>query len=504
MDEEETQIMTSKKRSLIVVAVFVLCLLVVLGILLLTQVDVSISTDDTTEDTTTYVYSGSRDDIATMVISNEYGEYTVTQDDDGTFTIDELEGLNQNSTTLAAAGNCISSITAQSLVEENAEDLAKYGLSEDDPTAKVVVTLNDGTEYTVYYGIDSADSTSSTVYVRMGDSNDVYTVLSNSSRYFYYAKEDFISLIILSELTSTSTSPTIDYMIVTRKDLDYDITFEDDTKNYATDEVSMASSQVMTSPVYAYLDITNSNDVIYGLWGLTASDAVCPFPTEEDWDYYGLSDPFCTVYIEAELQTYSLIIGNVASYATDDSGNDTSEPAYYYGYYEGIDCVYTFAVDDLPWTTFMPVDIMSSLMTSNYIYRVDYINIEFYEDGETTDYYFDVTADEDEDYLVATYNNEFVDIDTFKVLYQFILKCPIDDLCLEDPDEDSELICKMEIITETGGDVLEFYDDGNNRVTIKMNGTTSFSQPISYIQTLQTNLETFINGGTSDDILMAW
>ncbi len=46
MDEKETQIMTSKKRSLIVVAVFVLCLLVVLGILLLTQDDVSVSTDD--------------------------------------------------------------------------------------------------------------------------------------------------------------------------------------------------------------------------------------------------------------------------------------------------------------------------------------------------------------------------------------------------------------------------------------------------------------------------
>ncbi len=496
--------MTSKKRSLIIVAVFVLSLLVVLGILLLTQVDVTVSSSgDETEDTTTYVYSGSRDDIATMVISNEYGEYTVIQDD-GTFSIEELEGLKQNSTTLAAAGNCISSITAQSLVEENAENLEKYGLSEDDPTAKVTVTLTDGTVYTVYYGIDSADSTSSTVYVRLGDSNDVYTVLANSSRYFYYAKEDFISLIILSELTSSSTSPTIDYMIVTRKDLDYDVTFEDDTKNYATDEVSMASSQVMTSPVYAYLDITNSNDVIYGLWGLTAAEAICPFPTEEDMDYYGLSDPYCTVYIEAELQTYSLIIGNVASYVTDDSGNDTSEPAYYYGYYEGIDCVYTFAVDDLPWVTFMPVDILSSLMTSNYIYRIDYINIEFYEDGETTDYYFDVTADEDEDYLVATYNNEFVDIDTFKVLYQFILKCPIDDLCLEDPDEDAELVCKMEIITQTGGDVLEFYDDGNNRVTIKMNGVTSFSQPISYIQTLQTNLETFINGGTSDDLLMAW
>ncbi len=497
--------MTSKKRSLIIIAVFILSLLIVLGILLLTQVNITVSTDDTTEeDTTMLLYDGDRDNIVSMVYYNEYGEFTVTQDDDGTFSIVELEGLNQNSTTLAAAGNCISSITAQSLVEENAENLDKYGLSEDDPTAKVTVTLDDGTVYTVYYGIDSADSTSSTVYVRMGDSNDVYTVLSNSSRYFYYAKEDFISLIILSSLTSTSTSPTIDYMIVTRKDLDYDITFEDDTKNYATDEVSMASSQVMTSPVYAYLDITNSNDVIYGLWGLTASEAVCPFPTEEDMEYYGLSDPYCTVYIEAELQTYSLIIGNVASYVTDDSGNDTSEPAYYYGYYEGIDCVYTFAVDDLPWVTFMPVDILSSLMTSNYIYRVDYINVEFYEDGETAAYYFDVTADEDEDYLVATYENEFVDIDTFKVLYQFILKCPIDDLCLEDPDEDAELVCKMEIITETGGDVLEFYDDGNNRVTIKMNGTTSFSQPISYIQTLRTNIETFIAGGTSDDILMAW
>ena len=180
--------------------------------------------------------------------------------------------------------------------------------------ASCTVTLKDGTSYTVLYGITAPDGNS--VYVRLADSKDVYVVLSNSSRYFYNSKESFISLIVKEEITSDNTAPTIDLLKVERKDLDYDIVFEDDTKNYAIDEVSMASSQVMISPVYAYLDITNSNDIIYGLWGLTAASAVKPFPTEADFEEYGLADPFCTVTLFAELQTYTFKIPPTSRHIT--------------------------------------------------------------------------------------------------------------------------------------------------------------------------------------------
>ena len=494
--------MKSRAKTLIFIGIFVACLALVSLVLVLTQPKTD-DEDKTTANTTQTIpiVTHERDEVASMKITNASGEYTITQNAKG-FTINELEGLKQNTTTMGAAGNCITKINAQALAEENASDMAKYGLEDGNPEASCTVTLKDGSSYTVLYGINAPDGNS--VYVRLSDSKDVYVVLANSSRYFYNSKESFISLIIKEEISSDNTAPTIDLLKVERKDLDYDIVFEDDTKNYAIDEVSMASSQVMISPVYAYLDITNSNDIIYGLWGLTAASAVKPFPTESDFEEYGLADPFCTVTLFAELQTYKFRIGNVASYVTDEQGNPTNEPAYYYGYLEGNDCIYTFSAGEVKWASFMPVDILSSMMTSHYIYALDYMDIQLHN-GEELNYYFDITGDVDEGELSATLNDKEVDVASFKILYQFILKCPIDALCLEDPAEDAKLLAHIEFArAKGGGDTLDFYDDGSNRVVIKLNGVTSFSQPKSYLDVLTSNLKLFADGATGDDLQMIW
>lgn len=494
--------MKSKAKSLLFIGIFVASMALVFLILILTQPKKEEEKNNPTQKTETIsIKSEERDNIVSMKIKNSGGEYTIVQTALG-FSIEELKDLKQNTTTMGAAGNCAAKINAQTLVEENAEDLAKYGLSADAPEAECTVTLKDGSSYTVLYGITAPDGNS--VYVRMADSSDVYVVLSNSSRYFYNSKESYISLIIKEQLTNESTAPTIDFLTVERKDLNYDIVFEDDTKNYAVDDVSMASSQVMISPVYAYLDITNSNDIIYGLWGLTAVEAVKPFPTEADFDEYGLSDPFCTVTINAELQTYKLLIGDIASYVIGEDGNPTTEPAYYYGYFEGKDVIYRFAADEVKWATFMPVDILSSMMTSNYIYSLDYMDIQLHN-GEDINYYFDIEGNADEGSLSVSLNNKYANADDFKILYQFVLKCPIDALCLEEPKEDAKLLAFIEFSrAEGGGDTLEFYDDGANRVIIKLNGVTSFSQPKSYLDTLTSNLKLFADGAPVEDLQMIW
>lgn len=492
--------MSKSAKNLLIIGIFVLSMALVLLLLVLTapkeEDEVAVV------DSTMALVSYERDNIDFFKITNESGEYTVRQTVKS-WAVDELDGLDLSTTVLAAAGNCITSVTGQQLVEENATDLAKYGLSEDDFVSRVDVTLKDGTTYTVYYGIETPDGNH--LYVRMSDSSDVYTVLATASRYFSYIKEDYVSVVILPELTVNNVAPTIDLLTITRKDLDYDIIFEDDTKNYAVDDISMASSQVMISPVYAYLDITNSNDIIYGLWGLSAVQAEVAFPTEEDMAEYGLDDPFCSVVLNAELQDYILYIGDVAAYEVDDNGNDTTTPAYYYGYFVGKDTIYMFSAADLPWATFMPIDVLSSMMTSNYIYALDYIDVEIFDNDTEHNYYFDITASVDDATLSGTLNGNEFDADTFKTLYQFMLKCPIDELCLEDPAEDAKLIARIDFRRDDGdGDILEFYDDTTNRVIIKLNGYTSFSQPKSYLDVLLQNIQIFENGGSSDDMQNVW
>ena len=493
--------MNTKTRNLLFVAIFVVCMLAVALLLIFTQPGNEDEDEEsqTTADTTIALFDGRSEDVASINVKNESGEFTISQDAKG-FHIDELDGLDQNETTLKAIANIATSMKAQTLAEEDAEDLSKYGLEEGEEVATSVVNLKDGSSYTIHYGIDAPDGLSK--YIRIDDSRDVYVVLTNSAGYFYSPKESYISLIVQQGIASESVAPTIDHMVITRKDLDYDIEFIDDSKKYSADEVSMASSQVMISPVYAYLDIVNSNSIIYGLWGLTAVEAVKAFPTEEDMEEYGLADPFCSVVINAELQTYDLKIGNVESYVLDEDGNETTEPAYFYGYYEGVDVIFLFSSESVPWATFQPIDILSSLVTSNYVMRLDYIDVQLHN-TEDINYYFDVTGDLDTGELSVTLDGEPKDTEDFKLMYQFMLKCPIDDICLEDPPADAKLLARIEYVLDGGGgDVVEYYDGGANTVIIKLNGTTSFSQPKSYLDVLESNLALFASGASGEELQM--
>ncbi len=494
--------MSKNVKTLLYIGIFVACMALVLGILVLTDREPAEDENNEVVTDVSYLVEGSREQLESILIENKINTFTVGRNAKG-LVIKELEGLDQNSTLLNAVGNCIASITTAQLVEENAADLAKYGLAEDDYEAKVTVTKYGNTQYVVYFGDTTPDG--DTVYVRLADSKAVYTTKATSSSYFYYDMHEFLNLIMMEELSQANTAPTIDFLTVTRKDLGYDIKFEDDTKNYSADEISMASSQVMIEPVYAYLDITNSNDVVYGLWGLKAEAAEKAFPTEEDMAEYGLDDPFCTVKLEAELQVYELIIGDPAGYYYDEEGNVSDEVSHRYGYFKGRDCVYVFTTEELIWSTFMPIDITSSLMTSNYIYALDYVDIRL-DNQEKVDYYFDLNCDIDNATMEGTLNKlDPVRPEDFKILYQFMLKCPIDQMCLEDPAEDAKLLCYIDYRrADGGGDILEFYDNGNNRVTIKLNGVTSFSQPKNYLNVLEQNLKIYAEGGSAADLHEVW
>lgn len=493
--------MTKRARNLIGIGIFLISMALVLLILVLTQPK-NETEDGPIDSSTVSVLSYGRDDVATLTIKNENGEYTIRNGVTG-FVIDEYAGFRQNSTTMGAAAKCAANITAQALVEENSQELDKYGLSSDAPKAQCDVVLKDGTSYSVYFGINSPDG--KTRYVRLADSDDVYTVLLNSSGYFYYREEDFISLTVTDEISNNNVAPTLDHMTVTRKDLDYVIEFVDDSKNYDADAVTMASSQVMISPVYAYLDINNSNAIMYGLWGLSATGVVKVHPTEEDFKEYGLDDPFCEVNLDAELQNYNMKIGNVAFYELDENGDPTSIPAQFYCYYNGIDIIYTFASSEVPWATFKPIDILTSLMTGNYIYAVDYIDVNYYGNSPVH-YYFDLDGSVEDAVLHRiTIDGEDFDTEQFKKLYQFMLACPIDDLYFETTPPDEALVATIYFKCDDGHeDLLEFYDIGSNRVAIKLNGYPSFSQPIGYLNVLRQNIEAFKNGATGDELQTVW
>ena len=92
--------MKAKAKSLMFMGVFILCMALVALILVLTQP--KNEEDDSsaqTQSTTIELLSYERDNISSMTVSNQYGEYTITQNAKG-FSVNELGSLKQNSTVM--------------------------------------------------------------------------------------------------------------------------------------------------------------------------------------------------------------------------------------------------------------------------------------------------------------------------------------------------------------------------------------------------------------------
>ena len=109
-----------------------------------------------------------------IVNEDQFRVYQVsakTDDTEAVYTIEGYEDIPLDTGYISTLVNNGSELSADRLVEENAEDLAKYGLSE--PSAKVVMTYADGTKFEFSVG-DVSPTETTEVYCAVG--NNVYLV----------------------------------------------------------------------------------------------------------------------------------------------------------------------------------------------------------------------------------------------------------------------------------------------------------------------------------------
>lgn len=493
--------MSSKTKGLIIGLVFAVCLGVVFLALKLTEPkeDTGTTSDSSTSSTeeVNYIYDFEQAAVEKVVVTNLFidekynGEMNIEKLDDTTWQVAEAEGFSQATSYTSALANCASTIKYNTLVEENAEDLAKYGLTE--PNAQFTVTFTDGTERSVSIGNVSPQA--EYYYVCETGKNTVYTVLSNNLYYFFAMPEDFVRTLLVEEPENAEDWPYLNEVTIEREDLPGTVVIVADEDDPDDDTPTMVAAQKVIAPVYAYLDITNSSSVTHGIWGLTASEIVTLHPDEIDLAIGGIDKPTAVVNYtcdDGEL-TYKLIIGSPI-YATDDEGNALTTIESYYGYFEGLDALLKLEASTVPWASFTIAGITSSMMTANYVNSIDYMTISI-TDGENDNLYeFDLSYDKTAEILSVTMNGEEMDEDYFKDFYLFFLKCPATEIHVDDPTTE----CRMTItiVNQNGsGDTLEFYQDTARRTIVKLNGQTSFRQETSYIELLIANLKSMETRG---------
>lgn len=434
--------------------------------------------------------------IETVTVTNKNGVYTIgkTEHHDNTeWTIvgeDIDQHLYDQSKFETVIGNA-AQMKANSVVEENADDLAQYGL--DSPEASFTTSFSDGTEKTIEIGGINPSGTS--LYIKEKGQNTVYTYSNYKLNYFTnYTATSFV-LTQVMEAYDSQTAPVITKLTVKRKDMEKDIVLEALPEPDEDSDSISVYSHTFTSPFNCYIDFNDGPAYLYGLYGLTALSAEYLEVTDETKEKTGLLEPQCEVAMLVEDTIYRLYIGNAVEETVVDeqTGVETTVVVGYYGMFNQVpDVIYLFDPASLPWVTNPPEDYASEIFLMPYIF--DLTNIE-YEDAELSlDIRIEGTNENNAFYDNGT--NEKVDGDSFKELYQFFVSARGDSFY--NADERGEKIATITYHYENESmepSVVEFFEGVEDRqVIIAVNGINVYKTKPMYTVRLLENVRAFLNG----------
>lgn len=498
--------MNEKVKGLVIGTVVLAALGGTLGILKLTGAD-KVPADNSSSskaattsshvDESVQLINVASTDIAEIDVSNTNGTFTYmgpSESGKTSASITELKGLEAAARKVSDIGEDTAQLTAYKLVESGASDLGKYGLAE--PEAEFLVKFADGTERTFLIGINAHQNRYR--YLCEKGSDDVYMVMESTISAFLGRKEDLLNTTLLVKPEASNEEDTFGKLTVHRKDLDYDIVFENDDGKSERSNSNMPSAQVMTEPIFSYLNGTTSTDVIYSLYGLTAMEATVIFPTDEQKAEYGLDDPSTVVTFTGEGYDYKLCIGN-EYHDVNEEGSEQSAAAAYYCTFEGVegkDCIWKIDATALPWVDLDPINVITTLMTWNMV--VDVNEVKITGDGGA-DFKLTSSGEGDSRELTAvTCDGKDVSVDLFKSLYQYLLTCPTNqEIYFKNVSGDPYLTIEINCGNYT--DKIELFKDTERRSVVKLNGRVSYRIQSKWADRLIKNIEAVKTGGTVEE-----
>lgn len=418
------------------------------------------------------------ENVESVDISNDNGSYKVVRNensDASKYTISDLEKYKMDVAKLDSMPNAALNSKISTVVEENAEDLVKYGL--DTPVSEIKITLDDGKE--IKFLIGDASPVEGEVYFCYKDDNTVYATLTSTANAFLYSKEYYLSLLLIEEVNDSSLG--MAKLRVDRADLDYDIAYEAFDGGRGEDYSGGTSSNaVMTEPIFAYLDVMKSVDITNAMFGLTASAVVQLEADEEDLKLAGLDNPFCVVKMDTkDGKEYTLRISKMSE------SSDSEEPVYF-GYLEGTDIIYAFSQSQLVWITMNIQDPISPIIIADYFYLVGGVSVEV-EGKESM--IFTGSGKDKSDYK-ATLNGVECSTERFRQFYTFLLNTPAEEIYMGEVT--GEPVAEINVETQDGKKTeLKFYRDEGRKLIITVNGVTSFKCRDAYLNVLTGNMDIF-------------
>ncbi len=450
--------------------------------------DSSGSVQNTTEATEMISLNESLAEDVTKVEISAKEDFTVyrsaeaAEDAEAVYSIKGMEDIPMNKNLLSTVVRNASALSANSLVEEDAKDLGKYGLAQ--PAADVTMHYADGASFQIAIGDESPLDNTATYCAVDGD---VYLVKSTLMSNYCTEPSFFVTNTILEE-PDEADYPIIESVRIQREDLDYDIYLE-----YADDGESSGgtvAAHVMREPVFVYLSPEKSTDVTHGMFGLTALENTAVHPTDSQLQQAGILEPFCTVEMACDDgNTYQLYLGNTY---TSASGTKC-----YYAYLEGVDVLYGVSETSAVWATMQPGDITSANIFGTMVWDIATLDVT------VGDKKLKFEGEGDKDEYHVTKNGTSCDKERFRLFYRFILSIYGEELCLGEEIPDAAPDASIHVVTQDGEEdyTVKFYRLDHLNMMVTMNDEPVYRIRSSCLDTLAHNMEIF---DTEEEFTLTW
>jgi len=423
-------------------------------------------------------------------VSNEEGSFTVlrtslpqTDGEREQYTIEGYEDLRLENSLLSTLPYNGSDLFSVATVGTRGDGIEKFGL--EPPRATVVLHYDSGDAVKFFIGDNSPTATAS--YFMLDGDDNVYTVAISSVSNFHTRVRDFVSKIIV-ERPSEENFPIVERVRITRDDLDNDIVIKYD-RNEANEELvsgGTAAAHVLTEPFRANLNITYSQNVTHGIFGLNASDFYSIKPTAGDIAEAGLSEPFCTVVTECDNGvTYTFLMSEPF---IDESGSKS-----HYAMLEGGNVIYIVSAENAVWGTISIIDFTSYLVYSSMVWDIRTMTVT----GRDFDTVIFEGEGTDKTNYVLTKNGEAFDNERFRLFYSFLLSTAAEDVAYDKPIPNGKPLVRIEIKDaklDRGAQYIEYYEDTLFTCLFVINGETKYTCSKSYVDTLIGNIRRIHTG----------
>lgn len=417
-----------------------------------------------------------------------------TEDSAATYTLDGYEDVPLNTAVVGTLANNAMNMVSSSIVDENCENLSKFGL--DKPQAEVEVKFQTGTVKKFLVG-DKAPANSAT-YVMIDGENIVYTVDTSYIANYSKTLEEFIDIVILEE-PAEEDYPIVNSLRIEREDIDYDIFLEYDKKNDDDKYTGGTSAtHVMVEPTDAYLTVERSEPVTNGMFGLTSEGAYSIHCKESDIAGAGLKEPFCRVTMDCD-------DGNNYVLLLSEPFTDENNKQCCYAMFEGGNIIYIVDTEDAKWCTVMPIDITSRIMIGSYVWNITELKVST---ADTSEEFVieakDKSADNNKaEYFNVTRNGETFDSERYRQFYGFLIDAAAEEFALDAPVPVTAPAVTVEYTDSymKKSVKIDFYDNTALTTLIVVDGKSKYICAKSYVDTLIENVKRI---GTGEDYITTW